>query len=69
MFKDTTTQTSLTWPDLRPSLSFPGSWITLFLVTETSVYIEQDVFTEGQDELWKQGKEKVGEGVLVPLTD
>ncbi|TEA35738.1 hypothetical protein DBR06_SOUSAS1110095, partial [Sousa chinensis] len=31
--------------------------ITLFSMTETSVCIEQDVFAEGQDKLWMEGKE------------
>lgn len=31
------------------AVSFPGLWITLFSMTETSVCIEQDVFAEEQD--------------------
>lgn len=66
MFKDLPpTHSSPAWLNLRPSLSFPGLWITLLSVTEPSVCIEQDVFAEGQVGLWKEGKEWKEEGVLV----
>nr|XP_044612222.1 testis-expressed protein 49 isoform X4 [Equus asinus] len=32
-------------------------WITVFSATEPSVCIEQDVFAEEQDRLWKEDKE------------